>query len=112
MEKISFDKLWNLLDKHGVIPDRKNAAKEFWDSFDDEQKSTIYAAIQDKINKGKFVNYDPVKAIRDNAPRAPVLKIISYDEYVKLKGTDIPKDGWTKKFLPDEHRTIFIKQLN
>ena len=110
---MDFENFFKLVETHGSVANyHKDECREIWSRLSIEDQNSIFNAIDNKLRAGKFVHFNPVMAIRDNKPRAPVWKILSYDEYVKLKGTDIPKDGWTKKFLPDEHRTIFIKQLN
>ena len=110
---MNFEDFWKLVEHHGrVAYFYKNEAEALWSTFCPKDQEAIYAAIKDKLRAGKFVHFVPTNAIRDNKPRAPVWKILSYDEYVRTYHTDLEKDGWTKKFLPDEHRTIFIKQLN
>ena len=65
----TFVHIWNLLVSHGVVPSEIYAAEEYWNGFSLEDQRAIYAAIRNKIRAGKFVNYHPVIAIRDNAPK-------------------------------------------
>ena len=64
-----FEHFWTLLSSHGVIPSKRRAAEEVWDTFNLQQQREIYRAVRDKINAKKFVNYDPVIAIMNNAPK-------------------------------------------
>ena len=65
----TFDYLWQLLESHGVIPDKKVAAEELWNKYNLQEQRYIYRSIRDRIHTGKFVNYNPVLAIIANAPK-------------------------------------------
>ena len=105
----SFDFLWQMLDKHGVIERYKADCARLWDTFTLDQQRAIYRSIRDKLRADEFVNYHPVKAIRDNIPKPPKYKILSYGEYVARYHTDAEMDGWKRKHLPDQQKTIYIK---
>ena len=106
----SFDFLWLLVEKHGSIAEfYKTDLARVWEENTLDQQRYIYRCIRDKLRAGKFVNYNPVKAVRENAPKPPIIKIISYDDYVQRYHTDEEKDGWKRKFLPEEHKTIYVK---
>ena len=111
MEKKPFEYLWDMLYKHGAIESQKVAAETVWDRYTIEQQRLIYSAIRDKLNQARFVQYNPVRAILENAPRAPVMKIISSDTYYQMYGTTEERDGWTRKFLPERHKTIYWKKV-
>ena len=101
----SFDYLWRLLDSHGVIESRKGEAAELWDTFNIHQQRHIYRKIRDKIRAGKYVDYNPVKAIRDNRPK---LLRLSFDDYYKHYGTSTPMDGW-QMVNPTGQKVIYVK---
>ena len=105
----SFDFLWKMLDEHGVIERMKGEAAALWDTYNLEQQRHIYRSIRDNIRAGKFVNYNPVKAIRDNAPKPPRYQIWTADKYYEHYGTQENKDGWRRVFLKDQQRTIYVK---
>ena len=102
----SFDHLWLLLTTHGVIESRRGEAAELWDKFNLNQQRSIYRKIRDKIRAGKYVDFNPVKAIRDNRPK---LQIISADEYYRRNGTQDNLNGWVRIFLPDQQKTVYVK---
>ena len=106
----SFDFLWQMLDEHGVIERYKGDCFDLWNTLSLDQQRATYRSSRDKIRAGHFVNYHPVKAVRDNLPKAPKMQIISADEYYRRYGTQTNHDGWVRTFLPNEHRTIYIKQ--
>ena len=106
----SFDFLWQLLQGHGVIPSKRTQAAELWDKYDLEQQRHIYRSIRDLLRAGKFVNYDPVLAIINNAPKKRRRQIISAEEYYLRYGTQANRDGWQRVFLPEQQKTIYVKQ--
>jgi len=107
----SFDFLWLMLEKHGVIPNKKAEAARLWNTYDLQQQRQIYRAIRERINAGKFVNYNPVLAITANAPKAKKTITLSYAEYYRAFGTTEEQAGWKKIFLPDQQKTIYVKNL-
>ena len=68
---------------------------------------TAECLIRNKLQTGKFVHYDPVKAIQDNVPK---VQIISAEEYYRRYGTQANQGGWVRTFLPDQQKTIYIKK--
>ena len=106
----TFVHICRLLVNHGMVPDEIHDAEEEWNKYNLAQQRIIYRTIRDKIIAGKFVNYHPVLAIRDNAPKAPRIQIISADEYYRRYGTQANHDGWRRVFLPEQQKTIYVKQ--
>ena len=108
---MDFNDFWPLVENHGSVASfHKNECEELWRGFTSEQQQAVYDAIQRKLNSGLFVHYDPAKAIRDNAPKAPRIQIISADEYYRRYGTQANQDGWVRTFLPEQQKTIYVKQ--
>ena len=105
----SFDFLWQLLESHGVIPNKRAEAAELWNKYDLQQQRYIYRSIRDRLRDGKFVNYNPVLAIIANAPKVKKSIILSYADYYRTFGTTEEQDGWKKKYLPDQQKTIYVK---
>lgn len=104
----SFDFLWQMLDKHGVIERYKGDCFDLWNTFSLEQQRLIYRSIRDKIRAGQFVNYHPVKAVRDNIPAAPKKQILSFADYYQRYGTTLETDGW-KQQNPTGQKVIYVK---
>ena len=105
----TFVHIIRLLMSHGVVPNEIHDAEEEWNKYDLAQQRAIYRSIRDKIRAGKFVNYHPALAIRDNAPKAPHVSVMTADAYYRQYGTQENLDGWVRKFLPNEHRTVYVK---
>ena len=108
----SFDFLWQLLDEHGVIERYKGECFDLWNTLTLDQQRATYRSIRDKIRAGQFVNCHPVKAVRDNIPKPPKYKVLTYNDYVGKYHTDLEKDGWRRVFQPDKQRTIYVKRIN
>ena len=74
----TFRHICQLLVNHGVVPDELHDAEEEWNKHDLPQQREIYRTIRDKIRKGKFVNYHPMLAIRENTPKIPKIQPTNY----------------------------------
>jgi hypothetical protein len=107
----SFDFLWKVLDEHGVIERYKGDCLDLWNTLTLQQQRATFRSIRDKIRAGQFVNYHPVKAVRDNIPKPPKYKVMSYADYYAQYHTDLEQDGWRRVFQPEKQRTIFVKQI-
>ena len=69
----SFDYLWQLIKDHGRICEwHKADASRVWDGYTLDEQRAIYRSIRDKLHAGKFVHYNPVIAIQENAPKRVV----------------------------------------
>ena len=72
---MSFDNLWQQLYDHGATNTRRAECAELWESLDDRQRDQLFNTISNKLNIGKFVHYDPLRAMRENIrqfkPRTP-----------------------------------------
>jgi hypothetical protein len=96
MNTPTFDDLWRLLYDHGSSNYYKHDCCQIWQSLTPEQQRQLYDTLSRRIEKGLFVNYNPLYAIHDNLPRrAKVNKqTLTYSEYYSLYRTTEPKDGW------------------
>jgi len=102
--------LWQLLESHGVVPGKKEECARLWATFTLEQQRHIYRSIRDKLQAGKFVNYNPVYAVRENAPKRQPPQVLSYTDYYAKFGTTEEQNGWEREFLPEQQKTIYVKQ--
>ena len=108
---MNFEEFWTLVENHGSVAYfHKNECENLWRGLTAEQQQAVYNAIQRKLDLGLFVHYDPTKAVRDNLPKAPKIQTISGEEYYRRYQTQTPQDGWRRVFLPDQQKTIYIKQ--
>ena len=101
-----FEQLIGLLNTRQMVPGKTAECLRLWESLNPQQQQQIYDTIRSKLQARKFVHYDPVQAIRDNTPK---VQIISADEYYRRYQTQANQDGWVRTFLPEQHKTIYVK---
>ena len=108
---MDFEKFWEIVKDHGrVAPFYRTECEYLWKNYTPAQQQAICETIERKLQTGKFVHYNPALAMQDNLPRQPKTKILSADEYYRIHHTTENEDGWVRTFLPDQHKTIYIKQ--
>ena len=103
-----FQELIGVLNTRPMVPGKTAECLRLWETLTARQQEQIYNTICAKLRAGKFVHYDPVKAIQDNIPK---VQVISAAEYYRKYGTQANQDGWVRKFLPDQQKTIYVKQI-
>ena len=88
----SFDFLWQLLEKHGVIPSKKQEAMSLWNTLSLQQQRLLYSCLRDKIKNGKFVHFNPVLAIQENlrSAKQPQPQFLSGNEQDECRRQGIP----------------------
>ena len=75
----NFDQIWKLLEQHGGVANfYKTDCARLWDTCTPQEQQAVYETVRTKLLTGKFVNYNPVLAIKENIP--------------KLRGAAEPKD--------------------
>ena len=89
-----FEDLIRTLSSRPMVPGKTAECLRLWETFDAQQQQQIYETIRNKLQAGKFVHYDPLKAIGDNKPQGPKTEILSFNEYYTKFGTTEEKDGW------------------
>ena len=108
---MDFEEIWKLLKDRGRVAHfYRGETEALWGTYSPEQQQQIYASIKRKLDAGNcYVDYRPPFAIRDNAPKTPKIQIITADEYYRRYNTQTNYDGWVRTFLPDQQRTIYVK---
>ena len=64
-----FKDLWAQLYDHGASPRKEEGTRRYWATLTPEQQDYAFTSISKKLDEGKFVQYDPIRAIRENLPR-------------------------------------------
>ena len=105
----SFEDLLALLQPKSDYDQLRGKCRQLWNSFSPEKRECIYRRIEEKKNRKEFVDYNPLFAIEKNSA-PPRRQILSFDDYYKRYNTTDEVDGWVRTFLPDQHKTIYIKQ--
>ena len=107
---MSFNEIWEILKNRGRVAHFYQMECEYlWSQLSEEQQQAVFDTISKKINSGRFVHYNPANAIRDNIPRAPTRQVLSFDEYYRTFHTTEEIPGWKRTFLPEQQKTIYIK---
>ena len=108
MEEFLFNKLWALLYEHGASARKEEGTRRHWGTLTLEQQKGVLTNITNKLAEGRFVQYDPIRAIKENTPKTRKL-VMSADEYYRINGTQTNLNGWVRTFLPDQQKTIYVK---
>jgi len=61
-----FETVWRALVEHGSSRKSEEAVRRFWNTLTQDQQRLAYENIPRKVKVGKFVQYDPIRAIREN----------------------------------------------
>ena len=62
-----FDALWTMLRQHGSSAKREHECVQLWRTYSPTLQQQIFNAICSKLEHNKFVHYDPLRAIQENA---------------------------------------------
>ena len=106
----TFHYIWTLLEPKTEYANLINKCKELWDSFDIQKQREIYSTIRRKKIERRFVDYNPLLAIRNNANAAIHQKqVLSYAAYYERFGTTEELPGWRRVYLAEQQKTIYVK---
>ena len=61
-----FETVWNALVENGTSKRNHDATERFWRTLMPKQQEMAYRIIPRKVRDGKFVQYDPIRAIKEN----------------------------------------------
>ena len=103
----TFNDLWALLRQHGSSAKRETECAALWATYPPEVQQRIYNAIRSKLEQGKFVHYDPVRALEENA-YSPRQQTLSYADYYARYRTTEPRDGW-QMANPTGQKVIYVR---
>ncbi len=105
-----FETTWDALVENGSSRRNREATKRFWDTLSADQQSRAYERITRKVREGRFVQYDPIRAIKENIRNIPGTETqLSYNDYYARYGTTEEQAGW-KMVNPTGHQVIYVKQ--
>ena len=108
MEDYLFDKLWQLLYDHGASEKKKEGTYRYWLTLSSTQQQQVLTTISNKLAEDKFVQFDPIRAIKENLRKVRQM-VITAEEYYQRYGTQANQDGWVRTHIPEEQRTVYIK---
>ena len=102
----TFNDIWQLLSPKVEYANRMKACYELWISLTENQQDTIFDAISEKLAKGKFVDYNPLFAIKNHCRQRS--QTLSFNDYYNRYGTTEERDGW-KMTNPTGNCVIYVK---
>lgn len=106
---MDFNSFWDIVKNHGSVAQlHRLECEDLWSTFTETQQEAICRAIGNKMRTGRFVHYNPAIAMRENLPKE-TRQVLSFDDYYALFGTTNPINGFQKVFLPEQQKTIYIK---
>ena len=69
---ITFEDIWRVLYEHGASSKQEEGTRRYWAGLRPEQQEQVFTTITTKLREGKFVWYDPIRAIKENLRRVRV----------------------------------------
>ena len=104
----TFNEFWELLSPKAEYANRRKACYELWNKLSENQQNSLYETISDKLSKGKFVDYNPLFAMKNNSQCQRQCQCLSFNDYYNRYGTTEPQDGW-QQANPTGNKVIYIK---
>lgn len=74
-----FEIVWQALVDNGSCKSNREAVKRYWDTLTKQQQESAHKHIPMKVKEGKFVQYDPIRAIRENCRSYQVSEPTNYN---------------------------------
>ena len=103
-----FKALWAMLYDHGASAKKEEGTRRYWVTLSLEQQRQVFTTISTKLREDKFVQYDPIRAIKENI-RKEQKQILSFNDYYTKFGTTEEHDGWHMA-NPTGNQVIYVKQ--
>ena len=67
---IEFNDIWQLLLQNGASRKKEEGTRRYWLTLSDEQQRFAFTNISRKLTERAFVNYDPIRAVKENCWQA------------------------------------------
>ena len=74
-----FETVWQALVDNGTSKRNHDATERFWNTLTPRQKELVYKNIPWKVKDGKFVQYDPIRAIKENSRKHQLPEPVNYN---------------------------------
>ena len=104
-----FYEVWELLSPKVEYANRRQACYKLWLSLTENQRETLYENISEKLSNGKYVDYNPLFAMKNNCQQPQLRReTLTFQQYYERYGTTEPQDGW-KMENPTGEQVIFVK---
>ena len=79
MDDELFDKVWKALVENGSSRKSEEAVRRFWATLSPKQKQLAADNIPRKVRAGKYVQYNPIQAIKENIRKYQLPEPVNYN---------------------------------
>ena len=100
---MDFNRFLTLFQPDKEFTNRLGAAQRLWDQSSPTKQQAIIAWLE---THGRYKGRNPYFFILDFKPQQMQMSFADY--YAKF-GTTEEQGGWKRKFIPEESKTIYIK---
>lgn len=101
----NFELFWELFNPDPEFNNRQRACWMLWEQKSEQQRHAVIEFLRNGKQRSSVNPYYFLADFRDR-PR----QILSYTDYYGRYGTTEEKDGWVRTFLPEQQKTIYVKQ--
>ena len=74
-----FETVWQALVDNGTSKRNHDATERFWNTLTQKQKELVFENIPRKVKEGHFVQYDPIRAIKENSRKYQLPEPVNYN---------------------------------
>ena len=102
--------IWTLLEPKAEYANLFGHCKQLWDSWPSDKQEEVFLKIENKKAEKKFVDYNPLLALRNNGSESPkrCQETLTFAEYYAKYGTTAETDGWHMT-NPTGNQVIYVK---
>jgi hypothetical protein len=107
---ITFFEVWAFLEPKAEYANLFGHCKQLWESWSSDKQKEVLLKIEKKKSEHKFVDYNPLLALRNNATERPKpQQTMSFGEYYAKYGTTEEREGW-KMANPTGQKVIYVRE--
>ena len=103
---MDFEQYWQLIGGDVHFSDRKAATETLWAQHPDKHNAIIEWLQQ----HGRYPGRNPYFFILDFQVNKKRRQVMSFTDYYAKYGTTEETDGWKRQFIPEEQKTIYVKE--
>jgi len=86
---MDFNAIWQLLYDHGASARKEEGTRRFWTTLTEDEQQIAFTTITRKLREKAFVNFDPIRAIRENIWHAKAPEPTNYRGCVIPQGVQV-----------------------
>lgn len=105
--KTDFETYWALFNPDAQFENRRDATQMEWDACPPDKQQAVIAWLR---KHGAYKGRNPYFFIQDFRVKAKPPQMLSYADYYNRFGTTEERNGWQRKFIPEQQKTIYVKK--